>query len=97
MSGCKRDDQFVIINNQGGCHRNQPTIRFTCKLGNGALNVFAILPTEWAHLHLNNRATDWAALNWPILEVDVGSRTTPTRVTLGAISLSSPSHFAPIS
>ena len=44
---------------------------------------------------LDNRAADWVAPNWPILEVDVGSRMTPTRVTLGAISLSSPSHFAP--
>src|SRR5215831_15751342 len=45
----------------------------------------------------DKRAADWIAPNWPILEVDVGSRMTPTRVTFGAISLSSSSHFAPIS
>src|SRR5262245_48566718 len=45
----------------------------------------------------DKRAADWIAPNWPILEVDVGSRMTPTRVTFGAISLSSSSHFASIS
>ena len=36
------------------------------------------------------------AANWPIPAVMAGSRRTATRVTLGAISLSSSSHFPPM-
>src|SRR5215472_4687763 len=50
MSGCKRDDQIAIIINQGACHHDQPAIGSACKFSNGALNVFAILPTERDHL-----------------------------------------------
>ena len=38
-------------------------------------------------------ATAWMAANWPIPAADGGSRSTATRVTLGAICLSSSSHF----
>jgi hypothetical protein len=39
-------------------------------------------------------AADWMAPNMPIPAVIAGSRSTPARVTPGAISLSSSSHFA---
>src|SRR5262249_3579209 len=39
-------------------------------------------------------ATDWIAANWPIPAGLVASRMTAARVTPGAISLSSSSHFA---
>ncbi len=38
-------------------------------------------------------ATAWIAANWPIPAVRLGSRRTAARVTPGAISLSSSSHF----
>src|SRR5215213_5612151 len=38
----------------------------------------------------------WMALHWPAPAVIAGSRTTPTRVTPDATSLSSSSHFPPI-
>ena len=38
-------------------------------------------------------ATDWMAANWPIPAAMAGSRRTAARVTPGAISLSSSSHF----
>ena len=41
----------------------------------------------------NEGATDWIAPNWPAPEAISGSRITPTRVTRGATSLSSSSHF----
>ena len=41
----------------------------------------------------NNDATAWIAPNWPLPEATVGSRRTATRVTLGAICLSSSSHL----
>src|SRR5262249_28225128 len=52
MSGCERDDQIAIANYQRACNRDQPAIRSACKIGHGALDVFAVLPTERAHLHL---------------------------------------------
>src|SRR5262249_59274550 len=39
-------------------------------------------------------ATDWTTENWPVPDVTVGSRRTAARVTPGAISLSSSTHFA---
>src|SRR6516164_9966602 len=39
-------------------------------------------------------AMDWMAANWAGPEASAGSRSTPARVTVGAISLSSSSHFA---
>src|SRR5215475_13509957 len=42
--------RLLITNWLGG--RDQPAIRSACKIGHGALDVFAILPTERAHLHL---------------------------------------------
>ena len=42
----------------------------------------------------NDGATAWMAANWPIPEATAGSRRTAARVTPGAISLSSSSHFA---
>ena len=39
-------------------------------------------------------ATAWMAANWPIPRDMLGSRRTAARVTRGAISLSSSSHFA---
>src|SRR5262249_23659632 len=39
-------------------------------------------------------ATDWMAANWPGPAASAGSRRTPARRTLGAISFSSSSHFA---
>src|SRR5262249_7614883 len=39
-------------------------------------------------------ATDWMAANWAGPEARPGSRRTPARRTLGAISFSSSSHFA---
>ena len=41
----------------------------------------------------NDGATDWIAPNWPLPAVMSGSRRTAARVTRGAISLSSSSHF----
>ena len=41
----------------------------------------------------NDGATDWIAANWPIPAASAGSRRTAARVTPGAISLSSSSHF----
>jgi RadC-like JAB domain len=41
-------------------------------------------------------ATAWIAPNWPIPWGMAGSRRTAARITRGAISLSSSSHFAPI-
>ena len=41
----------------------------------------------------NDGATDWIEANWPIPAGMVGSRRTAARVTPGAISLSSSSHF----
>src|SRR5262249_14417525 len=41
-------------------------------------------------------AAPWIAPNSPLVKGKVGSRSTATRVTPGAISLSSSSHFAPI-
>src|SRR5262245_30073962 len=42
---------------------------------------------------LNDGATAWIAANWPVPETKAGSRTTATRVTPGAISLSSSNHL----
>src|SRR6516162_7315676 len=39
-------------------------------------------------------AADWITANWPIPAVRLGSQSTAARVTDGAISLSSSSHFA---
>src|SRR5262245_55103412 len=44
----------------------------------------------------NDGATDWMAPNCPVPAAIAGSRRTATRVTLGAISLRSSSHFAPM-
>src|SRR5215471_5251522 len=44
----------------------------------------------------NDGATDWMAPNCPVPAAMAGSRRTATRVTLGAISLRSSSHFAPM-
>src|SRR5262245_51787774 len=41
----------------------------------------------------NDGATDWIAANWPIPAAMAASRMTATRVTPGAISLSSSNHF----
>src|SRR5262249_50310446 len=43
----------------------------------------------------NEGATDWMAANWPGPEARVASRRTAARFMLGAICLSSSSHFAP--
>jgi hypothetical protein len=40
--------------------------------------------------------TDWMAAHMPSPEAMVGSRMTAARVTFGAISLSTSSHFAPM-
>src|SRR5262249_43465237 len=40
-----------------------------------------------------DRTTDWIMANWPIPAGRVGSQRTAARVTPGAISLSSSSHF----
>ena len=45
---------------------------------------------------LSDGATDWMTPNWPIPEGVAASRRTATRVTPGAISLSSSSHFPPM-
>src|SRR6516162_988969 len=42
---------------------------------------------------LDDDAADWIAANWPIPAANEGSRRTATRVTFGANSLSSSSHF----
>jgi hypothetical protein len=41
----------------------------------------------------NEDAADWIAPNWPVPAAMAGSRSTATRVTRGAISLSSSNHF----
>jgi hypothetical protein len=41
-------------------------------------------------------ATVWIAANWPMPAAMAESRSTATRVTPGAISLSNSSHFAPM-
>ena len=45
---------------------------------------------------LSDGATAWMTPNWPVPEPWAGSRRTATRVTPGAISLSSSSHFPPM-
>src|SRR5215475_7182357 len=45
---------------------------------------------------LRGSATAWITPNWAIAAEFVGSRRTATRVTSGAISLSSSSHFPPM-
>ena len=60
----------------------------------GALDLARVAHVDRADLHPDDRATTWMTPNWPIPVAMAGSRRTAARVTPGASSLSSSSHFA---
>src|SRR5262245_55101356 len=62
----------------------------------GAFDLDGVAHVDRADLHSEGRAIAWMTPNWAIAAEFVGSRRTATRVTSGAISLSSSSHFPPM-
>ena len=94
MPGRKRDDQIAM----NSANALAVTIRPPFEPRAKAVMARSISAASRTSTGLNSTpsdgATAWMAANWPIPAVRAGSRRTATRVTPGAISLSSSSHFA---
>src|SRR5215213_4180765 len=78
--GARRHDQAAV-----GCMREG---------GDRALDLARVAHVDWAQLYPERRRNDWMAPNWPVPEAMAASRRIAARVTPGAISLSSSTHFA---
>src|SRR5262249_34427048 len=81
------NDTRIVCPKRTRCHHQtavRATRKFTTSCRSITFNSIPIGPTAWI------------AANWPIPAARVESRRTAARVTLGAISLSISSHFAPI-
>ena len=94
VPGRKRDDQIAMSDRQAPAARSD---RRSAPRANAA-TARSISPASRTSIGLNSTpsegAADWMAPNWPIPAAMAGSRSTAARVTAGAISLSSSSHFA---
>src|SRR5262245_53716503 len=93
VAGRKLDDQIDMNSRQRARRDDQTAVRGAREGRNGALDLGRVANVDRAHPTPTDGATDWIATNWPIPAVMVGSRRTAARVTPGAISLSSSSHF----
>ena len=94
MPGRQRDNQFAM-NVANRARRYDPAARRRASDSRTAFSISDALRTS---IGLNSTpsdgATAWIMANWPIPSGMAGSRRTAARVTRGAISLSSPNHFA---
>src|SRR6516165_274558 len=88
---CKPCDQIAMGHRRCATDNDQTDIRRTRECSYGALDIGYITSKP------SDGAIAWIAANWPSPAATAGSRMTAARLTLGAISLSSSSHFPPIS
>ena len=93
MPGRKRDDQIAMNPRQRARRHDQAAIRGAREDRDGALDLAASRMLIGLTSTPADGAMDWIMANWPIPAGMAGSRRTATRVTPGAISLSSSSHF----
>ncbi len=87
----QRDDQIAMSQRECTRRQNHAGIRRARERRDRALDLACIVHVDGAQLHPG--ATDWIAPHWPVPEGMAASRRTATRVTGGAICLSSSSHF----
>ena len=94
MPGRKRDDQIAMNARQRARRHDQAAITGARECRDAALDLAGVAQVDRAYLHAKRRrhGLDDGELADPA--VMVGSRRTAARVTPGAISLSSSSHFA---
>src|SRR5262249_40110247 len=89
----QRDNEVAMNERQCGCRHDQAAILRRAN----AVTARSISPASRRSTAVNSipsdGATAWIAPNCPIPEATAGSRSTATRVTRGAISLSTSSHF----
>src|SRR5579863_4940990 len=71
----------------------QTAIRRLREGRNTMLDLGVVAQVDQPHVHANRGGHGWIIANWPIPAVMAGSRRTAARVTPGAISLRSSSHF----
>ena len=94
MPGRQRDDQIAMTNVADAL---AVTIRPPFGERANAAMARSISPASRTLIGLTSTlsdgATAWMTPNWPVPEARAGSRRTATRVTPGAICLSSSSHF----
>ena len=93
MPGRKRDDQIAMKRRQRAPRHDQAAVRGARERRDGALDLDASRTLIGLNSTPNEGATVWIAPNWPVPAAIAGSRMTATRVTRGAISLSSSSHL----
>ena len=89
MLGCEPDDQFAMITRLRARRHNQAAIRSAREIGYAALDLSGVEHADRAKLHPQLRGSGLNGAQLPNAR-DLGeSRSTATRVTRGAISLSS--------
>ena len=95
VSGRQRDDQVAMTGRQRARRHDQSAIAGAREGRDGALDLAGVAHVDWAYLHPERRrhGLDGGKLTGSGAGARVGSRRTATRVTFGAICLSSSSLF----
>src|SRR4051812_10215017 len=95
MAGRQADEQIAMTNCRPAARYDHAAIRRAREGRDVALDLAGVSHVDRNHIHLSDDAAGWTAANQLVPEPKLVSRTTAARVTLGAICLSSSSHFPP--
>src|SRR6516164_3554377 len=96
VPGCKRDDQVAMNDRQRAPRQDYASVRGAREGRNSALDLAGIAHVDRTQLNTERWRHRLERAHWPVPEAIATSRMTAARVTRGAISLSSSSHFAPM-